>query len=228
MMKWIFDGILVLIMLIGLIRGYRSGLITLLFKRFRGLASLVMAFLFARPLSELLNLSEKIASPVKDLLLEYVKDSAPTEMSDKVPTIIKSLAHLFNVDITKYANDAAVGGENYIDAFVASAASPLADALAVAGGFIAILCLAYIGLWIVGKLVNAVFKLPILKQVNTLAGAVAGLFFFAVFAWGICKLSTFAFDLVPNISTIQDFDIQTTIIGKLLYNFDPMKFLLSF
>ena len=37
-MNWIFDGVLLLIMLFGLIRGYRSGLITLLFKRFRGLA----------------------------------------------------------------------------------------------------------------------------------------------------------------------------------------------
>ena len=226
-MKWIFDGILVLIMLIGLIRGYRAGLITLLFKRFRVLASVVLSFVFARPLSGFLNLADKINAPVKDLLLEYVRDSAPAEMSDKVPTVVKSLAHLFQVDLTRYANDAAVAGGDYITAFLNSATEPLADALAVAGAFLLILLVSYAGLWVVGKFINVIFKLPILKQINVLAGAVAGLFFFAVFAWCLCKLSVFAFDLVTDIPVINTFNIETTIVGKILYHFDPMKFLLS-
>ena len=227
-MNWIFDGVLLLIMLFGLIRGYRSGLITLLFKRFRGLAALAGAVFFARPVCDLLSLSQKIVAPVKDLLLEYVAGSAPAEMSGKVPTVIKSLANLFHVDLTKYANDAATAGENYIDAFVQSAAEPLADALAVAGAFLLVLVAGYMALWIIGKFINVVFKLPILKQINVLAGAVAGLLFFAVFAWGLCKVSVFAFELIPQVEILHHFDIETTIIGKFLFHFDPMKFLLSF
>lgn len=227
MMKWIFDAILVLIMLIGLIRGYRAGLITLLFKRFRGLAAMVLAFVFARPVASLLNLSEKITAPVKDLLLSYVKDSAPDDMATRVPTVIKSLAHLFHVDITGYANDAANASGDYIEIFVESASAPLANTIAVAGAFIAVLVGAFIVLWIAGKVINVVFKLPVLKQINTLCGAVAGLFFFGVFAWILCKLSVFAIDLVPNIEFLNSFDIESTIIGKLLFHLDPMKLLLS-
>ena len=227
MMKWIFDAILVLIMLIGLIRGYRAGLITLLFKRFRGLAAMVLAFVFARPLASVLDLSAKITAPVKDLLLEYVKDSAPDDMATRVPTVIKSLAHLFHVDITGHANDAASAGGDYIEIFVESASAPLANTLAVVGAFIVVLVGAFIVLWIAGKVINVVFKLPILKQINTLCGAVAGLFFFGVFAWILCKLSVFAIDLVPNVEFLNHFDIESTIIGKFLFHLDPMKLLLS-
>lgn len=227
-MKWIFDAILLAIMLFGLIRGYRSGFITMLFKRFRGIGAMVLAFLVARPVAEFLKLSEKITNPVKELLLQYVGSSEAAEMSDKVPTVLKSLANLFNVDITRYANTAASEGGDYVTSFASAAAEPLADAIAVAGAFLLVLVFGYIALWFVGKLFNLIFKLPVLKQINTLAGAVAGLFFFAVMAWVLCKLSLFAFDLVPDVALLNDFDVETTILGKFLNGIDPMQLLLSF
>ena len=103
----------------------------------------------------------------------------------------------------------------------------MANALALAGAFLLIAGVSYVALWIAGKFINIVFKLPILKQLNVLVGAATGMFFFAVFAWCLCKLSVFAFDLIPDVALINEFDIQNTIIGKYLYNFNPMRFLLS-
>ena len=75
---------------------------------------------------------------------------------------------------------------------------------------------------------NVVFKLPVLKQINAILGACFGVLFFAVLVLVLCKLSVFVFELFPHAAFLKDFDIEKTYIGKLFYEFDVMKALLSF
>ena len=100
----IFDVSLGIILLVGLLIGYKKGFINIVFKTFRSLGALVLAYYLAKPFVAMFDLTNKIAQPVKNMLLDYVVTSSPEGTAGKIPTVLKSLANLFGTDLTKIAN----------------------------------------------------------------------------------------------------------------------------
>ncbi|MFA5561295.1 MAG: CvpA family protein [Eubacteriales bacterium] len=228
----VLDVLMVAFVVFGLLIGIRRGFIKLVFHHLRRVASLVCAFFLAKPLGE--RFQYLIAEPLKGLLRDYIGESVGINTSEElvgqVPTVIKGLAGLFGAELNAMADEALSSGQNAIDTFLDAATDPIARALAIVAAFIALYFVGLIVIRILGFIIDKLFQLPGLKQVNKILGAVFGLAFYAVFAWIACKLLVFGIGLAggSDIAFLADFDITKTYIARYVYQFDPLKWILSF
>lgn len=224
------DVLLIAVMLIGIIVGYKKGFISVFFRKLSWLGALVLSFLFSRPIANSIHLADKVADPVKQNLTAAIGGHVDNleEMSGRIPTVLKLLGQLFGVDLTAMADSSMQEGGNYVETFVEKASEPLSNAIATVAVFVISFFAFWFLIWLVGKLINVVFKLPVLKQINGILGALLSLFFCSLFLWVFCKLAVFVIDYTGGVSFLNGFDIDSTYIGKFLYHLDPLKLLLSF
>ena len=226
----IFDILLLAVMIIGLIVGYRKGFITFFFRKLSWMGAMVLSFLFSRPIASALHLADKIAEPVRARIIEAIGPSVESlgEMSGRIPTVLKLLGQIFGVDLTDMADTSMQEGGNFVEVFAQQASEPLSHAIAVVLVFILSFFGFWLLIWLAGKIINVVFKLPVLRQINGIAGALLGVFFYSLFLWAFCRLAVFATGYTSGIQFLADFNIEETYIGRFLYHLDPLKLLLSF
>lgn len=229
-MNLVFDVILVLLLAFGLIHGLRKGLVRILFRTFKKVVALIVAFTCAKPFAGLFE--GQITASVKSMLSRIITENAGAasgaEITQRVPTILRRLAGLFDVDLTAYGEQALEGGGNYADAFAELAANPIGNAVSVVIAFVALYFLMRLALWPAGALANLVFHAPVLKQVNVALGGIVSLFFYAIFAWILCEIGIFLISLFPDVAFLSGFSVEKTFICKFLHEGTLLKWLLSF
>ena len=227
----LFDAILVGILLWGLILGWRNGFIQMLFKRLRVLAAIVISCLLSSRIAILFQ--GRITKPVEDLFFKYIGDASGiqsgSDISNKLPTLLKSLAQLFGIDLSSHANEAVGGGGDAVQAFVGAVSAPIAHMLSFLIAFFLIFFVSLLVIRLLGLLVNAVFHLPVLKQINKVAGSLVGLAFFSLIAWGACELGLFGISLCSDVAFFSGFSVEGTFVAKFFHEiFKPLSWLLSF
>lgn len=217
----LYDIILVCLVLAGLAIGYHRGFVMLILRSFRSIGALLLALVSAKGVASLFRLADKIAAPVEAMLTEYITVDATHTTVEKIPTVLKGLLNLFGVDLSQMLAEAP-------ETFVSRAVEPVANAFAVVLAFVGTYFFGLLLLWVASKFINAVFQLPLLKQINSVAGALIGFVFYSFIAWVAVKLTVFAFGLFPNSALFDSFNITKTLVGEFFYNLKPLDLLLSF
>lgn len=230
-MNIIFDVILVSLLAFGFIHGLKKGLVRILFQTFKKGIALLVALVFAKPVSKLLQ--PKILPTIRTTLINAIQNNVESnnsgaEVTKNVPSILRRIAGLFDVDLTAYGDQAIQDGGDYIQAFADLAAPPITNAISIIFTFVMLYILARLLLWPACALTDFVFHAPILKQVNSVLGGFVSLFFFTIIAWLVCEIGIFSLSFFPNSAFLSSFSVDETFICKFFHEGRLLKWLFSF
>ncbi len=229
----IFDVLIVLLAVLGIIIGIKQGFVKMFILRFRRLASLIIAFFLAKPLGAILNtyfISGKMAGWLVSVAnISESPAESPEALLNSVPLVLQVVAKAFSYDLDVLAQEAFASGQGMQTALITKLSYPIASIISVAIVFVVLFIFLCITLKLLGGMIDNIFELPVLKQINSILGAVVGLVMNAVLIWILCQLVGWLLttDLVSGWSFLEGFSMESTFIAKYIYEFNPVAFVLS-
>ncbi len=195
-MGWIFDLALVLIFFLCITITAKRGFVKSVWGAGTVIGAFVMAYLFGPPIGEFIytvfvhdSVSEYAFGVIEKLAVEQsggydlssLFETLPkefTQLLDNCGADINALSEQFKLSVTV--------SEEELRSFAESVAQPIAHTLSSAAGIIIVFLASVLALWIIGLIVKAVVRLPLLSTLNGflgfLLGAVSGL----IIVWIIC------------------------------------------
>ena len=224
----IIDIILVAIVIVGGIIGFKRGFFLTITKPVKWFLSLLLAFVLCELVAQSL-VTPLIEAPLTNQLSEYLTEKCGEMTADTVsedmPTLLKLAAGAVGVDIAAFnGNDS----EALITEIVDKLASPAINLFAVILSFILIYVLSKLFLGIIIKILNKIFNLGPIGALNSVLGIVFGAAFAFVISWLVVVLFGYVISIpaVSELTWAQNFD------GGYIYNFfdsiTPLDLLLSF
>ncbi|MBQ3100474.1 MAG: CvpA family protein [Clostridia bacterium] len=225
-MSFLVDIILVAVILITVISGWKKGFI----RTFMGLvsfaASIIVTWLLYNPVAKFIY--DKI---LLGTVSDYIENVFETELGGSGASLERLFAELpdsFTNFLNRFSttdNAAAFYSENtgatssQLSRFMAE---PIAETLSKVIAFIGLFIVIYIILKLLTKLLDNIVKLPLLNGVNKFLGLVLGAFLGLFIAWVLA----IAFNaLLPQLSSLfpkifKPNTVDTTIIMRFFYNFN--------
>lgn len=225
----IFDVILIAILAVGALVGYKVGFIKTVCKPFKGLLALVLAFFTASPIGNAIVkplIQAPLVNQLSAFLTEKCGDLTVENAYEQLPTLIKMALGICGIDINGVIEGAEGGtiAENIVTA--------------VSDPFVSIVStiIAFIVLWFVFKLlmgliisiVNGILDRGIIGLANRILGCVM-MFVLAFFAcWAISAI----FETVIHLPVFVESGWTENFSGGFIYRFfkmiNPIELLLSF
>ncbi len=186
----LFDIIILVVIAISLINGWRLGLV----KSVMGFASAILAFFAAVFFTPYLGsficgtfVLGALSSEVNETLTSLLSVHGTTEaLFDKMPEQLSSILERFGIEKEGFVSGFSSGspaGEAIIKEMSDTIATPAAEMVSAAIAFILIFVVVSIILKIVTVVIGLAFELPVLKQMNESLGLLFGAFcalFYAV------------------------------------------------
>lgn len=208
-MSIIIDFILIIIGVSAVITGYKNGLMKTVLSFARSIVALIVAYAFTPYLSSVFydsfilgRIADGIEKTVDSLSLnggEYdfqkLLEDAPkvlSQMLDKYDVSFESL-NTFVSGMTE-TGEAAV---RQISEFISS---PVATVISNALAFIIIYAVVYFALFIVSKLIEAIFKAPILKTADKVGGLALGVVNGLFVLWVLSMVLSFAVTALGSVA----------------------------
>lgn len=195
-MPYILDAIILLIIIISVIRGVKKGFIKAAFSILSFLLAAALSFMFYVPFSEYVintdvgqNVSQSLEESIyKAVSGEGQKTDSSNEQNAEADTQISSSNSLGGtteeiiktMNIPKFMFSSVFEQSDFLMRTARlNAAEAVSSALTTAfiklvSGILLFLIIL-IAIWILRKILECIFKLPLLKEVNKLAGFIAGL-----------------------------------------------------
>ncbi len=230
----IIDIVVVSLLLIGLIYGFKKGLLALIFNRWRKLTSIVISAFASKFVSAILTkriFADLFATWVLNWAeLEDVSSAeSPEALLKEVPTFIRLVAEHFGYNLDQYAQRAYESGEGMYHTVIADLSYPLVNAVVYVLCCIALYFVIRLFLYLFFEAMEELFELPVIKQLNTVLGACVGLSLTAALVWLLCQagIRILAIDSLSKYSLIADFSIEKSYVARYIYDFNPLAFLLS-
>lgn len=228
MLQVIVDLVLVAVVLVGIILGWRRGFVGIVARPVKFAASLGIAFGFSGAFSNavVLPLIEAPATNyVKEFLYRNCSGITAQTAADELPTVMKIAAAMFDIDISHVAENAS---GTVIDAIADKLTLPVISTVSVVISFIALLIIANIALALALALIKALFKKGILGVFNKMLGIVFGLAFFFIISWGLAVIFELVINM-PSVSTAKwASEFEGGFVYKFLNEYNPIELLLSF
>ncbi len=224
----IFDLILLLILVIGLTKGWKRGLVGMVLKGGATLVSLILSVSFYRALGTFIkerflysSMHEAIASAIRDLV-----GPVPTaeDLVGSVPENLQRAAGLFGVDLYGMASSAVLEGGNAIESFTAGAAGAIAGFLGSAIAFLVLFIASYILIRFFSKpLSKIVMKIPLIGTLNRVLGLALALLVALLISWVVVQLvalldSAIGFDFI---------EIETSWVARIYHRVLPLSDLIG-
>lgn len=224
----LFDVLLVAIVIVGGIIGYKRGFILTITKPVKWFASLLLAFLLCEVVATNIVVP-LIEAPLTNQLSEYLTEKCGEMTSETVsqdmPTLLKLAAGAVGVDITAFeGSDSA----SLIEEIVDKLASPAINLFAVIISFIVIYILCKLFLGVIIVILNKIFSLGLIGIINSALGLIFGSCFAFVLSW----LFVVIFGYVISIPAVAEYAWVQEFSGGFVYTFfdsiTPLDLLLSF
>lgn len=224
-MNIVLDAILLIILVGGMVLGYKRGFIKSITKPVRFFAAIFTAFKLASPIAKNF-LEPMIKTPVTNQIRDYLVKNCPSitpeTASEELPTLLKFAASIMNVDIE------ALSPVDTVSAIVESLADPVIHLLSVIVTFIIVYFLAKLVYSLVLSIFSSMFNDGVLGFPNKILGCVFTLLFAVVISWVFVVL----FDFVINSSVFVNAAWAKDFEGGVIYRFfaknSPVDLLLSF
>lgn len=192
-MSLFLDVLLLVIIACTVIGGYKRGFIRSVMNFASALLSFFAAVYFTPYFSEYLKtnvflsrISGGIAETLRSLLGIGTADRSTEQLFEDMPDALVNIAERFGVNMENFVSEyssSSPATEETVKIMSDAIADPVASVISSAIAFILIFVAAGIVLKIVTSVLNAFFELPVLKQLNSFAGLIFGIFcavFYAV------------------------------------------------
>lgn len=212
----IFDFVLLAIMLVGIILGYKKGFFGSITKPIKLIASFSITVVVAAPLINAWTrplFVEKIRAWIYDSLIQSMPEVSG-ETVDSIPTVLKVFANLFNVDLSGI--DPSAGTEFIINEIAEKMALPIGNLIAVVVTYLVLFVIILLILKILIALLDVIFTKGLLGKVNKFLGMVLGMVVTTVVC---CILAS----IVGKIS----YEAVAGPVCQFFMNFNPFSLLLQ-
>ena len=220
-MSIIIDLIIVGILALCIILGYRKGLTGSLLKIVSFVLALVIAFVLFKPVSNFIidktNWDENLEQAIRDMVLEEnntTSDETDANEDDKEEDKKQSMPNVMMEYINQTVENA---GNDAKEAIVDSTARDVSVTIINAGVWIALFILSRVVLFFVKGLANLITKLPVIKQFDKLGGIIYGILEGVIVVYVILAIISFASPLLSTTGVIGG--IQKSFIGSIMYYF---------
>ena len=227
-LKVTFDVILVSIVLLGALFGFKRGFILTVTKPVKWFLAFLLAFLLASTVSKYIvqpMIEEPLTNQITKYIVEECDTITPENVEEELPTLLKLAAGAFDVDLASIADG---GSEPFVYKLVSELTVPAAHLVSLILSFFITYILAKILLSISISLLNHVFEVGVLDTFNKILGFIFGAGFAFVSAW----LLVVIFDYGISIPAIAKTEFAAAFDGGLIYDFfkkmSPLDLLLSF
>ena len=207
----VLDVIILSVLALSLILGYRKGLIGVAFNLCAFLVALIITWILYIPITNLVINNTQIDDGIRNTIIEkgVIKEKVENEKTEEK---IEENDNVVNQYIQKYVTEPATNTANNVVEETAKVVSEKVVAICVAIGLFIVV---RIGLILLKFVVEAIAKLPVIKQFNKagglIYGAVRGMFIIYIF------LAILFFIMSINNSGMIANMINSSIISKMLY-----------
>lgn len=235
LMEFIADIVIIAIIVISVIIGFRKGLVRMLFKCLTVVAAAVIAF-YAGPVvgsyikatgvyaSMSSGVSEKLCKYFDKIVLSGIEDAMKTKSDFESTPFAETLTRLgFDSDkMLEHYNTAIVSGaqnikEEYVDGITDYVLSCLANAL----GHLVVFVVAFFVIKLLGILIEKIFDLSVLKAVNKVGGSVLGAVFGIAVSYVVCMALEVLLPYIPENPVVYMGMADKTFIYRYFINFNP-------
>ncbi len=232
-MAYILDGAVILVLILAIIIGYKRGFVKALIK----LAGCIAAVVLASALSTVLagGIFDAFIGPkLEQTLVSQIQTAdsstivtAVEDAMDKMPGIVTNTLQSFGLgtpeqivgSIGNAVNDSA---ETVADVVVTKVFRPIAVLLLRALCFFLLFAALMIVVSFVARAISHIFKLPILKQMNGIGGALVGAVEGAVLVLvAVTVVQLIATSSKPDAAITQT-DVENTILVSAIANVNPI------
>ncbi len=221
----VFDILLMLIVLTGILLGIKRGFVKTVAKPVRFFASLITAFYLSSPISVRFIeplLKAPLANQIKTYLYNHCPNITPETASEELPSALKFAATSLGVDVSSLPS------ENTISAIVDALANPVVHFISVIITFIALYFIAKLVYTLLISLLSTFFDKGFLTVPNKVLGSVFNALAAVVIAWFVA----IAFDFVIHLPALSGITWLSGFEGGFVYNLlnrlNPMDILLGF
>ena len=238
-MSAVLDLLVVAVLVISVIVGYKRGFVKSLLRLTGSLISLVLAVVLASPLGSFFNdafVSDWLSSSAQGKLEEQLSAMGGSfdTLFDSMPEEFSGLIDHFGVgknDMEQQyeqmaAEDKTDGliAEELADYLTQGAAKAISYVLA----FLLVYIVSYILIKLLSRLIDPIFRLPLLHTANALLGAVLGVLVAVVFLWVAALLIEHVVPyLFGNDSIFHDgFSAENTLLYRYFVDLNPLQSLL--
>ncbi len=204
----IIDGVILLMAVIFAIRHARIGFVKSVLDSVKAFVAIGIAYVLRAPAARFVD-----SMFMKNVAYNWVYDSLMASRGGSDPTfnlvtlyedfpVAFNLLSKFGLDLTEIEGN--IGAiETIPDEAVVALAERIGGSLSMlistVIAFVAVFIIALIVLTLVIALLNVITKLPVIKFFNRILGAVIGVFWAALSAWGIGMAITVISGFVPNV-----------------------------
>ena len=227
MANFVFDALLVLILLILFMVGLKKGFVSTIAKPVKFVLALVISFSAANPVGETLIkplIDAPVSNKIETYILEKCSNITAANVSEELPTLLKLAAGLCGVNIEEEIN----GAESVVETLVHSLVDPVITICSTIIAFILLYIASKIVLSFVVHIIDSVCDGGIVGAVNKILGVVFCTAIGFIACWCVVALSDFIF----NIPAIADTAWAKEFTGWPIFNFfksiSPIDLLLSF
>ena len=223
-MNWVIDIILIAILVVGFVMGYKRGFVKTVAKPVKLVAVWACtikscSFVGARFIAPLVQ--APVTNKLAQFLQEKCQELTAANVSEELPTLLKMAAGLFDIDIDQVAANA---GDALAQKLAETFTEPIVSVVSVVIAFVLLLLvfsvLFSVALW----LLNAIFHMKPLAWFNRLLGVLFGSAFALIIAWLVSMVLGFIFNL-PALSSV---GFEGGAVYRFFREYHPLDLLLGF
>ncbi len=228
-MNLIFDIVLAVVMTAIIIISYKKGFIASLLSLASVITASFCAWIFHSPLAGFLS-ENIISSPLINTIQAKIRSFSSngdletlfSDMPEKLESFL--LDHDIDPERVKKGFEATeISASEYLDRISEEIGMSLAHVFSVGIAMLMIFLVSYAACLVISFLINSLFKLPVLKQVNSLLSLLIGIVGAVLFAWLFSQCTIRLFDglcvLYPE--TFNSDQGASSFLINFFYNLNP-------
>ena len=224
------DLLMIVAVLIPLIIGLKTGFVKTVFRFFKLIAAVVLAFCFCKPLGLFFKerfvygfVNGKVSEIIHNCLADVGMGNLTTEtLSGSVPDGLKAFLSFFGINTDQMASDAVTTGGEAVENMISTVSDAVAGAVSVVLAFICIFIVGLIFIIIFGKLLDSIVsRLPVLGTLNTVLGGVIGLVIGLILAWVVSQ------GVVAILGAVGGYDYHNAPVLMFFHNGSPFRWILQ-
>ena len=212
--KIILDIILVAILVGGIVLGIKQGFVRVVTKPLRSIVALALAFSAASPIGNTL-IAPLIGEPIIERITSFLYENyshITSENTSELPTFIKMVAGLMNVDLSTLGGDT----NDIIGSIVESLTMPIVNIISAVIAFVILFIVLRILLKFVFSFIDKIFQKGVLGVLNKILGCIVCTLIAIFVVWMLVLVLGYVFH------------VSGGFIFEFFKKYNPVELLLSF